>query len=79
LADGLRKGTAFAAHLAPLKRKNWFVYAKPPFTGLEAVLAYLARYIHHVAISTSRLVALDERSVTFRYRDYRRNGRRDIA
>ena len=46
---------AFAAHLAPLRRKNWFVYAKPPFAGPEAVLAYLARYTHRVAISNSRL------------------------
>jgi len=55
-------------------RKNWFVYAKPPFAGPEAVLAYLARYTHRVAISNSRLVSLDERGVTFRYKDYRRNG-----
>ena len=51
-----------------------FVYAKPPFAGPEAVLAYLARYTHRVAISNSRLVSLDERGVTFRYKDYRRNG-----
>jgi hypothetical protein len=57
------------------KRKKWFVYAKPPFAGPEAVLAYLARYTHRVAISNSRLGALDERGVTFRYKDYRRNGR----
>jgi hypothetical protein len=73
--DGLGDRQAFAAHLAPLKRKNWFVYAKPPFAGPEAVLAYLARYTHRVAISNRRLVALDERGVTFRYKDYRRNGR----
>ena len=72
--EGLRHREAFTAHLAPLKRKNWFVYTKPPFAGPEAVLAYLARYTHHVAISNSRLVALDERGVTFRYKDYRRNG-----
>jgi hypothetical protein len=69
-----RRREAFDAHLAPLKRKNWFVYAKPPFSGPEAVLAYLARYTHRVAISNSRLVALDERGVTFRYKDYRRDG-----
>ena len=73
--DGLRDRQAFAAHLAPLGRKNWFVYAKPPFAGPEAVLAYLARYTHRVAISNSRLIGLDERGVTFRYKDYRRNGR----
>jgi hypothetical protein len=66
--DGLRHREAFAAHLAPLKKQNWFVYAKPPFAGPEAVLAYLARYTHRVAISNSRLVALDERGVRFRYK-----------
>jgi hypothetical protein len=70
----LRRREAFAAHLTPLRRKNWFVYAKPPFAGPEAVLAYLARYTHRVAIANSRLMALDERGVTFRYKDYRRNG-----
>src|SRR5438105_7009440 len=72
--EDLRPRKAFDAHLAPLKRKQWFVYAKPPFVGPEAVLAYLARYTHRVAISNSRLIALDERGVTFRYKDYRRNG-----
>jgi hypothetical protein len=65
---------AFAAFLAPLKKTNWFVYAKPPFAGPEAVLAYLARYTHRVAISNRRLVARDADGVTFRYKDYRRNG-----
>ena len=73
--DGLRDARSFLAHLAPLKRKNWFVYAKPPFAGPAAVLAYLSRYTHRVAISNSRLVGLDEHGVTFRYKDYRRNGR----
>jgi hypothetical protein len=72
--DGLRRREAFLAHLAPLRKKNWFVYAKPPFAGREAVLAYLARYTHRVAISNSRLLSLDERGVTFRYKDYRRDG-----
>ena len=71
--EDLRRPKAFHAHLAPLKRKNWFVYTKPPFAGPEAVLAYLARYTHRVAIANSRLVSLDERGVTFRYKDYRRN------
>jgi hypothetical protein len=73
--EALRRREAFATHLAPLKRKNWFVYAKPPFAGPEAVLAYLARYTHRVAIANSRLISLDERGVTFRYKDYRRDGR----
>ena len=71
---GLYRREAFDRHLAPLRRKNWFVYAKPPFSGPEAVLAYLARYTHRVAIANSRLITLDERGVTFRYKDYRRNG-----
>ena len=65
---------AFLRYLAPLRRKNWVVYAKPPFAGPEAVLAYLARYTHRVAISNRRLLAMDERGVTFRYKDYRRDG-----
>ena len=73
--EGLGRREAFTAHLAPLKRKKWFVYAKPPFAGPEAVLAYLARYTHRVAISNSRLVSLDERGVRFRYKDYRRDSR----
>jgi len=50
------------------------VYAKPPFAGPEAVLAYLSRYTHRVAISNRRLLAFDETGVTFRYKDYRRDG-----
>jgi hypothetical protein len=70
----LHRRETFTARLAPLRRKNWFVYAKPPFAGPEAVLAYLARYTHRVAIANSRLIALDDRGVTFHYKDYRRNG-----
>jgi hypothetical protein len=62
---------AFAAYLAPLRRSEWVVYAKRPFAGPGAVLAYLSRYTHRVAISNSRLLALDERGVTFRWKDYR--------
>src|SRR6201981_217167 len=65
---------AFAAYLAPLRRLNWFVYAKRPFAGPKAVLAYLSRYTHRVAISNTRLLAHDERGVTFRYKDYRAEG-----
>jgi hypothetical protein len=73
--DGLSERSAFAAFLAPLRSKNWFVYAKPPFAGPEAVLAYLSRYTHRVAISNSRLIGLHEAGVSFRYKDYRRGGR----
>lgn len=64
----------FAHHLMSLRKKRWVVYAKPPFAGPEAVLAYLARYTHRVAISNRRLITFDEASVTFRYKDYRRTG-----
>ena len=65
---------AFLRHLSPVRKKRWVVYAKPPFAGHEAVLAYLSRYTHRVAISNSRLLAFDQRGVTFRYKDYRRAG-----
>ena len=63
--------SAFKAYLAPLRRAAWVVYAKRPFGGPAAVLAYLARYTHRVAISNSRLVAMDDKGVTFRWKDYR--------
>jgi hypothetical protein len=65
----------FAEWLKPLRQCEWVVYAKRPFAGPEAVLAYLARYTHRVAIANSRLVALDEHGVTFRWKDYRTKGR----
>ncbi len=65
---------AFAAFLAPLKRCEWVVYAKQPFAGPEAVLAYLSLYTHRVAISNRRLVAADAACVTFNYKDYRADG-----
>jgi len=61
----------FAAHLAPLRKINWVVYAKPPFGGPEAVLVYLSRYTHRVAISNHRLVSADASTVAFRWKDYR--------
>ncbi len=71
---GLADRRAFLRHLAPIRKKRWVVYAKPPFAGSEAVLAYLSRYTHRVAISNSRLIRFDEAGVTFRYKDYRRAG-----
>jgi hypothetical protein len=65
---------AFLRHLAPVRKRRWVVYAKPPFAGPEAVLAYLSRYTHRVAIANRRLIAFDPSGVTFRYKDYRRNG-----
>jgi hypothetical protein len=66
---------AFAAALAPLRRSQWVVYAKRPFAGPQAVLAYLSRYTHRVAISNSRLLALDDAGVAFKWKDYRIEGR----
>jgi hypothetical protein len=71
---GLSDRRVFLRHLAPLRKKKWVVYAKPPFAGPEAVLAYLSRYTYRVAISNRRLISLDETGVTFRYKDYRRDG-----
>jgi Putative transposase/Transposase zinc-binding domain len=65
---------AFAAFLAPLRNKRWFVYAKRPFAGPKAVLAYLSRYTHRVAISNRRLIAIDEKRVIFKVKDYRIDG-----
>ena len=65
---------AFVRHLSPVQKKRWVVYAKPPFAGPQAVLAYLSRYTHRVAISNRRLINFDRASVTFRYKDYRRDG-----
>ena len=72
---GLADPQAFARWLAPLRGCAWVVYAKRPFAGPDAVLAYLSRYTHRVAISNRRLVSLDERGVSFRWKDYRAKGR----
>jgi hypothetical protein len=66
---------AFAAYLAPLWNTNWVVYCKRPFGGPREVLRYLARYTHRVAISNRRLIASDQNGVTFKWKDYRREGR----
>ena len=67
----LAEARAFDGFLAPLRKIEWVVYAKRPFAGPEAVLAYLSRYTHRVAIANSRLTALDDRGVTFKWKDYR--------
>jgi hypothetical protein len=66
---------AFAAYLAPLRKTEWVVYSKRPFGGPKAVLAYLSRYTHRVAIANSRLIAFDQDGVTFSWKDYRIKGR----
>ena len=67
----LADSEAFANGIAPLRKAEWVVYAKPPFGGPEAVLAYLGRYTHRVAISNHRLVSADAETVAFRWKNYR--------
>ena len=67
----LADAQSFVAFLAPLRKVSWVVYAKRPFGGPEAVLAYLSRYTHRVAIANSRLIAFDQQGVTFKWKDYR--------
>jgi hypothetical protein len=69
--QSLAETKAFADWLRPLRQCEWVVYAKRPFAGPDAVLAYLSRYTHRVAIANSRLIALDEQGVTFKWKDYR--------
>jgi hypothetical protein len=71
---GLANAAAFARFLKPLRKIDWVVYAKEPFAGPKAVLAYLSRYTHRIAISNSRLIKADETGVTFKYKDYRVEG-----
>jgi hypothetical protein len=66
---------AFKNYLAPVRRAEWVVYSKRPFGGPEAVLAYLSRYTHRVAIANSRLIAFNDEGVTFKWKDYRANER----
>jgi hypothetical protein len=70
----LDDGRAFKAYLAPLRNSEWVVYAKKPFGGPRAVLAYLSRYTHRVAISNRRLISVDQTGVTFKWKDYRIEG-----
>ena len=72
-ATHLANRWAFLRHLSPVRKKRWVVYAKAPFAGPEAVLVYLSRYTHRVAISNSRLIRFDASGVTYRYKDYRRD------
>ena len=70
----LADAKAFRAYLAPLRNCEWYVYSKRSFGGPEEVLRYLARYTHRVAISNRRLMACDEKGVTFKWKDYRIEG-----
>ena len=70
----LTDARAFAAYLAPLRNSKWVVDSRPPFGGPKQVLRYLARYVHRVTISNRRLIALDDKTVTFKWKDYRIDG-----
>ena len=70
----LANKTAFDRYLKPLWKRKWVVYCKRPFAGPRQVLRYLSRYTHRVAISNRRLISADQNSVTFKYKDYRRDG-----
>ena len=63
---------AFIRWLQPLRQKEWVVYAKRPFAGPKAVLAYLSRYTHRVAIANSRLISMNTHGITFKWKDYRK-------
>ena len=67
----LAEAKTFKQYLAPLRKAEWVVYAKRPFGGPEAVLAYLSRYTHRVAIGNGRLIAFNDAGVTFKWKDYR--------
>jgi len=67
----LADAQSFSTFLAPLCKTEWVVYSKRPFGGPEAVLAYLSRYTHRVAIANSRLISVDDAGVTFKWKDYR--------
>ena len=72
---GLKEAKVFANWIEPARKQEWVVYAKRPFAGPESVLAYLSRYTHRIAISNSRLISVNDRGVTFKWKDYRVEGR----
>jgi hypothetical protein len=78
LCAGLAEPDGFAGHLAPVRTRDWVVYAKPPFGGPEPVLDYLGRYTHRVAIANHRLVDLAEGRVRFHWKDYRHHDKRKV-
>lgn len=73
--QALAEAKTFIDWMRPLRQMEWVVYAKRPFAGSAAVLAYLSRYTHRVAISNNRLIAMDQEGITFKWKDYRNKGR----
>ena len=76
--EPLQEPGAFARYLAPVRRVEWVVYAKPPFGGPQHVLEYLGRYTHRVALSNNRLVDFVDGKVSFRWKDYRHESRNKV-
>ena len=73
--EALRDVKAFLSYLAPVRKKEWVVYAKPPFAGPQQVLDYVGRYTHRVAISNDRILDIENGEVRFRWKDYRDHNR----
>ena len=73
--QALEATKGFIEWINPLRKIEWVVYAKRPFAGPTAVLAYFSRYTHRIAIANSRLITLDDQGVTFKWKDYRNKGR----
>lgn len=70
---------AFIKYLKPCREQEWYLYSKAPFTGPKSVLEYLSRYTHRIAISNSRLLSVDNDSVTFKWKDYQNNKKSDYT
>jgi hypothetical protein len=75
----LSENQAFNDWIKPCRQQEWVVYAKRPFSGPEAVLHYLSRYTHRVAIANSRLIAMDDQGITFKWKDYRNKGKKQYG
>lgn len=71
--EALQNPQKFARYLAPVRKAEWVVYAKPPFAGPQQVLDYVGRYTHRVAISNHRLSDIEDGQVQFQWKDYRDN------
>lgn len=76
--ESLHEPAAFQRYLAPLRKAEWVVYAKPPFAGPEQVLDYVGRYTHRVAISNNRILGIEDGAVRFRWKDYRHSNRQKV-
>ena len=76
--EALQSPDAFARYLAPVRKVDWVVYAKPPFGGPQQVLEYLGRYTHRVAIANQRLIDCVDGKVRFHWKDYRHDSRQKV-